>query len=411
MVAQGLRPEGPWDAASLTPGPADPRPSAVAPAPTLLPRPRSYQAAARRPPRPRPRARRAPRRHARPPGIPPRGGRGRRATSSAPTRPACVTGGPPWRSCGIRPRAGRGRRAEPWPACRIEDWPDFAVRGVMLDVSRDRVPTMQTLRDLVDRLAGWKINQLQLYMEHTFAYAGHEDVWRRRRPLHAPTTCTTSTPTAARGGWSSWPTRTLWGTSSDGCAWSGTGPWPSPPTASTGCSASTAPPSPSTPPIPTPSPSSRTSSPSSSRRCAPRGCTSAWTSPGSSAPSDAVSGCSGCAPCATSRSSADASCSCGATYRRAHPELLARAPRRASPCASGDTRATTPSTERAARLEEAGVPFWVCPGTSSWMSISGRIDNMIENIRAAAARRGRPRRAAGSSSPTGATWATISNRV
>src|ERR1700676_2818295 len=63
------------------------------------------------------------------------------------------------------------------PACRIEDWPDFAVRGVMLDVSRDRVPSMETLFELVDRLAGWKVNQLQLYMEHTFAYAGHEDVW------------------------------------------------------------------------------------------------------------------------------------------------------------------------------------------------------------------------------------------
>ena len=71
------------------------------------------------------------------------------------------------------------------PACRIEDWPDFAVRGVMVDVSRDRVPTLPTLFDLVDRLAGWKINQLQLYMEHTFAYAGHEDVWRRADPYTA----------------------------------------------------------------------------------------------------------------------------------------------------------------------------------------------------------------------------------
>ena len=71
------------------------------------------------------------------------------------------------------------------PACRIDDWPDFAVRGVMLDVSRDRVPTLQSLRALVDRLASWKINQLQLYMEHTFAYAGHEDVWRNADPYTA----------------------------------------------------------------------------------------------------------------------------------------------------------------------------------------------------------------------------------
>ena len=56
------------------------------------------------------------------------------------------------------------------PVGTIRDHPDLPVRGVMLDVSRDKVPTMQTLRDLVDRLASWKVNQVQLYVEHTFAY-------------------------------------------------------------------------------------------------------------------------------------------------------------------------------------------------------------------------------------------------
>ncbi|MFQ5848646.1 MAG: glycoside hydrolase family 20 zincin-like fold domain-containing protein [Candidatus Methylomirabilales bacterium] len=69
------------------------------------------------------------------------------------------------------------------PGVRIADWPDFPHRGVLLDVSRDKVPTMETLYDLVDLLAGWKINQLQLYMEHTFAYRGHEAVWRHASPL------------------------------------------------------------------------------------------------------------------------------------------------------------------------------------------------------------------------------------
>ena len=71
------------------------------------------------------------------------------------------------------------------PVCRIRDWPDMPVRGVMLDVSRDKVPTMQTLRDLIDRLASWKVNQVQLYMEHTYAYPGHEDVWRDASPFTA----------------------------------------------------------------------------------------------------------------------------------------------------------------------------------------------------------------------------------
>ena len=69
------------------------------------------------------------------------------------------------------------------PCVSIEDAPDFPVRGVMLDISRDKVPTLATLRMLVDRLAHWKVNQLELYMEHTFAYAGHEVVWKDASPL------------------------------------------------------------------------------------------------------------------------------------------------------------------------------------------------------------------------------------
>jgi len=65
----------------------------------------------------------------------------------------------------------------------IEDWPDLGVRGVLLDVSRNRVPTRRHLASLVRRLSGWKINQLQLYTEHTFAYLGHEAVWRDWSPL------------------------------------------------------------------------------------------------------------------------------------------------------------------------------------------------------------------------------------
>lgn len=69
------------------------------------------------------------------------------------------------------------------PALRIEDWPDFPVRGYMLDISRDRVPTMAHLRRLVDTLAKLRYNQLQLYTEHTFAYAGHEVVWGMASPM------------------------------------------------------------------------------------------------------------------------------------------------------------------------------------------------------------------------------------
>jgi hexosaminidase len=69
------------------------------------------------------------------------------------------------------------------PAGEIQDWPDFRVRGVMLDVSRDKVPTMDTLYGLVDLLAGMKVNHVQLYTEHTFAYSRHREVWAEASPL------------------------------------------------------------------------------------------------------------------------------------------------------------------------------------------------------------------------------------
>jgi hexosaminidase len=68
-----------------------------------------------------------------------------------------------------------GRRL---PCLKIRDWPDFARRGVMLDISRGRVPKLETLLDLVERLADFKINEFQLYTEHTFAYRNYKSVWQ-----------------------------------------------------------------------------------------------------------------------------------------------------------------------------------------------------------------------------------------
>ena len=71
------------------------------------------------------------------------------------------------------------------PHLIINDSPDFLARGVMLDISRDKVPTMETLYMLVDELAALKINEFQLYIEHTFAYQDHREVWEHASPMTA----------------------------------------------------------------------------------------------------------------------------------------------------------------------------------------------------------------------------------
>ena len=71
------------------------------------------------------------------------------------------------------------------PAFTVTDYPDFPQRGFMLDISRCKVPTMETLFHYVDVLASLKINQFQLYTEHTFAFSAHEVVWHDASPMTA----------------------------------------------------------------------------------------------------------------------------------------------------------------------------------------------------------------------------------
>jgi len=73
--------------------------------------------------------------------------------------------------------------ADKIPYLYIEDYPDFKDRGVMIDISRDKVPKVETIYKIIDLLSEMKINQLQLYMEHTFKYEGAEEVWKDYSPL------------------------------------------------------------------------------------------------------------------------------------------------------------------------------------------------------------------------------------
>lgn len=49
--------------------------------------------------------------------------------------------------------------------CVIEDAPDFHARGIMIDIGRNRIPSLETLKKLIDFVASLKMNQLQLYIE------------------------------------------------------------------------------------------------------------------------------------------------------------------------------------------------------------------------------------------------------
>lgn len=71
------------------------------------------------------------------------------------------------------------------PYLTINDQPDIAERGVMLDISRCKVPSLVTLKRLIDQFSALKYNQLQLYTEHTFAFLNHETVWSQASPYNA----------------------------------------------------------------------------------------------------------------------------------------------------------------------------------------------------------------------------------
>ncbi len=71
------------------------------------------------------------------------------------------------------------------PCMDIRDEPVFPERGLMWDISRNRVPTLAALYRLVDLMVECKLNHLQLYTEHTFAYREHREVWKNASPLTA----------------------------------------------------------------------------------------------------------------------------------------------------------------------------------------------------------------------------------
>lgn len=69
------------------------------------------------------------------------------------------------------------------PVLQIEDAPAYQIRGYYLDATRGRVPTLAWLKQWADKICLYKYNQLQLYIEHTFAFDGMSETWRGSSPL------------------------------------------------------------------------------------------------------------------------------------------------------------------------------------------------------------------------------------
>lgn len=69
------------------------------------------------------------------------------------------------------------------PAVTIEDAPCIPVRGFYHDVTRGRVPTLAEMKKLADLCAFYKINQLQLYVEHSYLFECLGGLFSDRDPL------------------------------------------------------------------------------------------------------------------------------------------------------------------------------------------------------------------------------------
>jgi hypothetical protein len=297
---------------------------------------------------------------------------------------------------------GEGGEGLAVPGLRVEDWPDFPCRGVLLDVSRDRVPTLETLRDLIERLSSWKVNQLQLYMEHTFAYRGHEAVWEGASPLTADeirgldafcreravelVACQQSFGHLHR-----WLKREPYRRLAE-CPAGIEHPWSAAPEPYGLC--------------PT-DPGSRELIADLLDQLLP--CfASAQVNVGFDEPID-LGRCRSAAALAERGAGRlyldfleDVRRLAGERGRRIqfwgdfvgeHPELLAEVPRDAVVLEWG-YEADHPFAERCRALAAAGLETYVCPGTSSWNSFAGRADNALGNL-AAAARAGKEHGAAG----------------
>lgn len=70
------------------------------------------------------------------------------------------------------------------PYAEIADEPALSIRGIMMDIGRDKIPSMKTLYRLIDLFAAMRINHLQLYMEgFSFDYEQYRYLFTNETPV------------------------------------------------------------------------------------------------------------------------------------------------------------------------------------------------------------------------------------
>ncbi len=71
------------------------------------------------------------------------------------------------------------------PVVRVRDYPQISRRGYYLDQTRGRVLKLAELKRVADRLCRYKLNEFQLYVEHTYLFRDLSEMWRDTSPLTA----------------------------------------------------------------------------------------------------------------------------------------------------------------------------------------------------------------------------------
>ncbi|MDD2636559.1 MAG: glycoside hydrolase family 20 zincin-like fold domain-containing protein, partial [Bacteroidales bacterium] len=68
------------------------------------------------------------------------------------------------------------RKGNTIPTLSIYDYPDVAIRGWQDDISRGPIPTMETLKAQIRKMASYKLNYFTLYIEHVYKLDKHPEI-------------------------------------------------------------------------------------------------------------------------------------------------------------------------------------------------------------------------------------------